>query len=848
MSLRTPLKSFQKEAVGAAVSTLGHTLKLLERAQSDHDAQDIIRQGGYLLLEAPTGIGKTLIAAHITENLAQASRIVWFWFTPFAGLVEQTARTLKGEGFNLRIRQIASDRNVEDLRSGDLFITTWSSAAVSNADSRKIRRDGESMPSFDGFLTTLRQAGYRIGVVIDEAHHSFRTGTQATDFYQNVLAPDLTILVTATPRDEDVTAFRRMMNLPELPRISIARSRGVDAGLLKTGVKVGLLKRTDEATQGLINFEETALQCGVATHQNLKRLLDQLESTVRPLLLVQVDSTPGSVEKAKDTLVRFGMPESRIRVHTADEPDHDLLSLAHDDEVEVLIFKMAVATGFDAPRAFTLVSLRSARDPEFGVQVVGRLMRVDRRLQGLTLPPALNYGYVFLTDDDKQQGLLTGAARINAIQDELSKVSPRISVQTLEFPASATTAAATDGPESDAYQGTGVAPSSDTASGQAAGQPLATGASTAVATLPRPTTTSAEHQAVTSLLSDWGLTPTSTTPASSRPQGGSTTPSSTSQKEQLWPLRSMPGAPAQFKRAVISPEQTNLLEEIVERFNFDDELIALTMQNAARILIQTVEVFTQKKDRPEEIHARLAQAEIDRQAQQTLLGSVGDGLLDVRKLHDRLAEALRSQYVRRGMMDQANSPELILNGLHKILVLRPKALRYAIQETTKNHMEVIDAHPLPQEVKGEGVDQARLNLYGIFPDDLNEWEHAFAKLLDDDLTDTIAWWHRNPVRKPHSVAVPLPGQHSQNYYFPDFVVGVPSRTKTDGVSLVEVKRDLNDVNGNARSKVQVEHPTYRRILMVHLDKNGTWRVVDYDASRDLNVLGQEFRVELLKHL
>ena len=56
-----------------------------------------------------------------------------------------------------------------------------------------------------------------------------------------------------------------------------------------------------------------------------------------------------------------------IRSHTADEPDPYLSTIAADESVEVLIFKLAVATGFDAPRAFTLVSFRPNRDEDFGV-------------------------------------------------------------------------------------------------------------------------------------------------------------------------------------------------------------------------------------------------------------------------------------------------------------------------------------------------------------------------------------------------------------------------------------------------------------------------------------------------
>ncbi|MFC6618035.1 hypothetical protein [Deinococcus radiophilus] len=216
--------------------------------------------------------------------------------------------------------------------------------------------------------------------------------------------------------------------------------------------------------------------------------------------------------------------------------------------------------------------------------------------------------------------------------------------------------------------------------------------------------------------------------------------------------------------------------------------------------------------------------------------------------HDQLYEALRREYLKRGMSGLASSPEQVTSGLHKILALRPKALRNAIQEAAKNHLEVIEAAPLPEGLEDDTVDPARLNLYGMFPSDLNQWERAFAQLLDDDLSETVAWWHRNPPRKPYSTAVPLPGQHQQSYYYPDFVVGVPERTRAEGISLIEVKRDLNDEIGNARAKAQVAHPIYRRILMVHLDHNHDWRIVNYDPQRNLNTLGQPFRIDQLGSL
>ena len=111
-------------------------------------------------------------------------------------------------------------------------------------------------------------------------------------------------------------------------------------------------------------------------------------------------------------------------VHTADEPDEDFLSMAHDETKEVLIFKMAAALGFDAPRAFCMVSMRPVRDADFGTQLIGRILRVHQRLQGRDLPPVLRHGYLFLADHESQAGISNAAEKINQLRSQLTATSP----------------------------------------------------------------------------------------------------------------------------------------------------------------------------------------------------------------------------------------------------------------------------------------------------------------------------------------------------------------------------------------------------------------------------------------
>ena len=53
-----------------------------------------------------------------------------------------------------------------------------------------------------------------------------------------------------------------------------------------------------------------------------------------------------------------------------------------DSEVEVLLFKQAIALGWDCPRAQILVLFREWHSPIFSIQTVGRIMRMPEPDQG----------------------------------------------------------------------------------------------------------------------------------------------------------------------------------------------------------------------------------------------------------------------------------------------------------------------------------------------------------------------------------------------------------------------------------------------------------------------------------
>lgn len=829
----TVLKRFQQDAVdnGAAIfaSCLDELRAVRGTTGYETSRKQIVGDVGAILFEAPTGTGKTLMAGHVAADtsLLHLSRpampVLWFWIAPFAGVIGQTIRTIRSEFDVLRVRDALADRDPQDLKSGDVFVTTWANVAVANTQSRKVRTASETAPSIDGLVQFARAQGFAIGAVIDEAHHSFRGQSEAIRFYREVLSPELTILVTATPRDRDLHAFTQGAGITNLRRITVSRQQAISDRLIKEGVKVAIFKAPDDV-QALIDFRRTALRQGVATHKALKALLAETGATVTPLLLVQVDSSENSVAEATQWLKELGFATEGeaglIRSHTADEPDPHLSSLVADESVEVLIFKLAVATGFDAPRAFTLVSFRPVRDSDFGVQIVGRILRVDRRLQTVrNAPSALDYGYVFLSDNSGQAGLLSAAERINAIRSELASVTPNVAV-----------VAFGGEPETQRIEAGQLSFfTSEGRSGWVEERPDDWS--------PPPPEPSPDGVAL-ALFEEWNLAPPPASDPSSprrtqeRPAGAS-----------CYALNTNLGAPRAFNRAVLSLESRDLLREIVSRFRFDEDALLVAQRGATTILMEEVEIFGARAGRREEIRADLAQKEIDARAQQTLFRADDFQVIDIRALHLALIEQLGREAARRGIDHVFDTNQKLRAGLHKILALRPQQLRRAISETVARHTVPEPADVIPVEiVSPTPLQPARLNLYGVFPDDLNGWERPFAEYLDDDLTGTVLWWHRNPPRKPFSVSVPLPGQPD---FYPDFIVGVQDRARGEGVLLVETKRMINDQERNALVKAQASHPDYGPVMMLYWEDRREWRVVEYDVRTDRNYLDRALRPELL---
>ncbi|NML75648.1 DEAD/DEAH box helicase family protein [Rhizobium sp. S-51] len=827
---RLSLAAYQQKAVDAIGETLDYVAELHTR-EPNHRAR-IARELGVILLQAPTGSGKTLMLGRTLEAVRGKldAKTIWFWFAPYSGLVAQTKSALAAQCGSLRLRDVYVDREAIGARDGDVFVQTWASVAVVKKESRKVRTDKEAALSIDSMIEELRERGFRIGVVIDEAHLNFGSGAAATaDFYLNVLSPDYTILATATPSDAKLEKFEKDVGLKVESRVVVGRDEVVKAGLNKVGLMVGVL-RFKEEDRALIDVEMATLTAGWSQHSFIKSRLAEKGIHVTPLMLVQVeDQAEGKddpVARVRERLLEVGVPEKAIAVHTSGEPDPAFHTLAYDPQIEVLIFKVAVATGFDAPRAWTLVSVRPSRGRDFGLQIVGRIMRVHplvRPLHGTE--PLLDRGYVFLSDPELQVGLDEAAADLKAVREGIEVLTDRLEVTILGNDDRASEVFGTTIARVPFHEASPVDPVTERAERQAALGLLIPGYVTA---------SPAQLESAVAVM---GIFTESDAPplfpdlpevssANSRP--AATGPSA----DHLikYPLRRELGIPNSLIREELPSLydiEADLCPQIAREFCKHIPMTSLILAVNSNAELSMRDLFNEGLIDTRHLNVRMSAARIAEQAQMQL--SFNDGI-DPR----RIREAIESELQR---ICQKEGFDVTLRDIRRTInlaILRhPHALREAVRVAQGLHIRLEDNEPIPEFQYGaKDAAASKKGAYGAFIGNFNRPELAFAQMLDNDDTGLVKWWIRNPESQTWATRLILP---TGRRFFPDFAVGIAGRKTRHSVALVEIKDDGETGRLQSDSntiKIRSEHSEYKKVFWTYQDVDSVFLKAVWNQSHN----------------
>ena len=339
------------------------------------------------IFQAPTGSGKTVVVAELLRKLVKEKKdntLSFVWIAP-RKLHEQSKNNLER---NYEHDQLLTCSNFEDLQDkkidqNEILFFNWESI---NKKNNIYIMDNEQDNNLSSIIQNTKESGHKLILIIDESH--FAAAAEKSQEIIHDLKPDVTLEISATPNLRDA-AEKYKVRLEEVIEDEMIKNEIlVNPEFLK--IKVGAKEPDD-----------IVIEQALKRREDLKKKLEKEGSNVNPLVLIQLPDQKAKMVDKKDDVVKKLKDKHKITEENGklaiwlSEIHSDTLANIEkqDNEVEVLIFKQAIAIGWDCPRASILVVFREYKSVVFTIQTIGRIMRMPERKYYQT--SELNKGYIF---------------------------------------------------------------------------------------------------------------------------------------------------------------------------------------------------------------------------------------------------------------------------------------------------------------------------------------------------------------------------------------------------------------------------------------------------------------------
>lgn len=367
-------------------------LKYKEKAvrQLIEKVNELIGEDGSdnVIFKAPTGAGKTIIMAEsllvLVSNRKDNKTFSFIWAAP-RKLHLQSKEKLENFYKENRILECSTIDELTDkkIAQNEILFLNWES--INKADNVFVR-ENENDFNLTSIVENTKEEGREIVLVIDESHHT--ASAENTKGLIEIMRPKVTIEVSATPH----------MTSDNIVKVKFEDV--VKEGMIKEKVSLNPdLKEDKLEGQG---SDEFILKEALKKREGLKKLFNKIgRENINPLLLIQLpDNNTLDFANKKDEIEnllakKFDITtdNGRLAVYLS-EDKRNLENIAkNDNEVEVLLFKQAIALGWDCPRAYILVLFREWHSEIFSMQTIGRIMRMPEIMRYNI--EELDKGYVY---------------------------------------------------------------------------------------------------------------------------------------------------------------------------------------------------------------------------------------------------------------------------------------------------------------------------------------------------------------------------------------------------------------------------------------------------------------------
>jgi type III restriction enzyme len=379
------LKKYQQKAVEGLIDDTFTLLAAPDRRKK-------------MVFKAPTGAGKTVMTAAYMARLAdemaertdlRRNRVAFIWIAPNK-LHQQSLASFRRLFADSRLLNPIEFEGVTGgaLAHRDVLFLNWQSV---NKDSNVYVRDNEQDRTLGQYVQRTYGQETELIIILDEAHLFAAKGPRAGELLARLNAK-IEVDVSATPEFRSDYGY------------TVKRPEVVAAQMIKK--QVVLNPALDAARQDGRTLTAVLLEEALAQRQRLREAYGRLGVAINPLLLIQLpndraDLSPedGRIRDELTGLLRdeYGITtqNGRLAVWLSDAKDKVNLDgiEAPASPVDVLLFKQAIALGWDCPRAGVLLIFRELKQETFTIQTVGRILRMPE--QKHYPDELLNNGYVY---------------------------------------------------------------------------------------------------------------------------------------------------------------------------------------------------------------------------------------------------------------------------------------------------------------------------------------------------------------------------------------------------------------------------------------------------------------------
>ena len=430
------LITFQKRALAL----------LRSHCAAAHNEYRSSRQNQVVSFTAPTGAGKTIIMASLiedilfgTEQYIEQPEAIFVWLSDSPELNQQSKEKIDTKADKIQLNQcvIVSDDSFDREMLDDGHIYFLNTQKLSRTSNLTQHSDNRQYTIWETLANTISEKSERLYFIIDEAHRGMRGSEagKATSIMQKFILGSTPDGMPPAPVVIGMSATIERFN--QLVKNSTATNRPVrvlpedvrSSGLLKDRVIIYYPKDANEQK------DMAVLQA--AADEWLQKCLhwetfcrEQHHWMVKPVFVVQVlngnkinltetdlDESLKKIEERTgckfekgEVVHAFGETKNEIVINGLEVPYVEPSKIQDDKRIKVVFFKETLSTGWDCPRAETMMSFRRYVDATAIAQLLGRMVRTPIH-QRVLVDDMLNDVQLFLPHFD--------ATSVNKVIEEL---------------------------------------------------------------------------------------------------------------------------------------------------------------------------------------------------------------------------------------------------------------------------------------------------------------------------------------------------------------------------------------------------------------------------------------------